>query len=245
MNHDHIYVDVCVCMVFMFIIKIYLDEEDKHELYLIKKIFNEKIKKNNNYILDNVLEIMNTLSVNDSIIPKNYFDMYKQKIDNLTSFLRIFKHDLKSIEIDVKDDGDNYRCDLNLNYDDYLINKEFESTGIKKLIKLFDCFDAASKYGIVFIDEMDSNLNDVYLCKIIEYFMYYGKGQLCFTTHNLDPMSVLKENKYSIDFLSSDNKLVSWVSKGNAAPDSYFKNGMIENIPFNIDATDFIGVFGE
>ena len=35
------------------------------------------------------------------------------------------------------------------------------------------------------------------------------------------------------------------VSKGNAAPDSYFKNGMIENIPFNIDATDFIGVFGE
>ena len=244
-EHDHIYVDVCVCMVFMFIIKIYLDEEDKHELYLIKKIFNEKIKKNNNYILDNVLEIMNTLSVNDSIIPKNYFDMYKQKIDNLTSFLRIFKHDLKSIEIDVKDDGDNYRCDLNLNYGDYLINKEFESTGIKKLIKLFDCFDAASKYGIVFIDEMDSNLNDVYLCKIIEYFMYYGKGQLCFTTHNLDPMSVLKENKYSIDFLSSDNKLVSWVSKGNAAPDSYFKNGMIENIPFNIDATDFIGVFGE
>ena len=244
-EHDHIYVDVCVCMVFTFIIKIYLDEEDKHELYLIKKIFNEKIKKNNNYILDNVLEIMNTLSVNDSIIPKNYFDMYKQKIDNLTSFLRIFKHDLKSIEIDVKDDGDNYRCDLNLNYGDYLINKEFESTGIKKLIKLFDCFDAASKYGIVFIDEMDSNLNDVYLCKIIEYFMYYGKGQLCFTTHNLDPMSVLKENKYSIDFLSSDNKLVSWVSKGNAAPDSYFKNGMIENIPFNIDATDFIGVFGE
>ena len=74
-EHDHIYVDVCVCMVFMFIIKIYLDEEDKHELYLIKKIFNEKIKKNNNYILDNVLEIMNTLSVNDSIIPKNYFDM--------------------------------------------------------------------------------------------------------------------------------------------------------------------------
>ena len=168
-----------------------------------------------------------------------------EKINNLTAFLRIFKHDLKSIEIDKKDDGDNYRCDLNLNYGDYLINKEFESTGIKKLIKLYDCFDAASKYGIVFIDEMDSNLNDVYLCKIIEYFMYYGKGQLCFSTHNLDPMSVLKENKYSIDFLSSDNKLVSWVSKGNATPDNYFKNGMIENIPFNIDATDFIGVFGE
>lgn len=244
-DSTRIYVRVCICMVLAFIIKVYLDEEDKHELYFIKKVFSERIKNDNNYISENVLEIMDSLSVTDSIIPKNNFDIYMEKINNLTAFLRIFKHDLKSIEIDKKDDGDNYRCDLNLNYGDYLINKEFESTGIKKLIKLYDCFDAASKYGIVFIDEMDSNLNDVYLCKIIEYFMYYGKGQLCFTTHNLDPMSVLKENKYSIDFLSSDNKLVSWVSKGNATPDNYFKNGMIENIPFNIDATDFIGVFGE
>jgi AAA15 family ATPase/GTPase len=244
-DSTRIYVRVCICMVLAFIIKVYLDEEDKHELYFIKKVFSERIKNDNNYISENVLEIMDSLSVTDSIIPKNNFDIYVEKINNLTAFLRIFKHDLKSIEIDKKDDGDNYRCDLNLNYGDYLINKEFESTGIKKLIKLYDCFDAASKYGIVFIDEMDSNLNDVYLCKIIEYFMYYGKGQLCFTTHNLDPMSVLKENKYSIDFLSSDNKLVSWVSKGNATPDNYFKNGMIENIPFNIDATDFIGVFGE
>ena len=228
-DSTRIYVRVCICMVLAF----------------IKKVFSERIKNDNNYISENVLEIMDSLSVTDSIIPKNNFDIYVEKINNLTAFLRIFKHDLKSIEIDKKDDGDNYRCDLNLNYGDYLINKEFESTGIKKLIKLYDCFDAASKYGIVFIDEMDSNLNDVYLCKIIEYFMYYGKGQLCFTTHNLDPMSVLKENKYSIDFLSSDNKLVSWVSKGNATPDNYFKNGMIENIPFNIDATDFIGVFGE
>lgn len=244
-DSTRIYVRVCICMVLAFIIKVYLDEEDKHELYFIKKVFSERIKNDNNYISENVLEIMDSLSVTDSIISKNNFDIYVEKINNLTAFLRIFKHDLKSIEIDKKDDGDNYRCDLNLNYGDYLINKEFESTGIKKLIKLYDCFDAASKYGIVFIDEMDSNLNDVYLCKIIEYFMYYGKGQLCFTTHNLDPMSVLKENKYSIDFLSSDNKLVSWVSKGNATPDNYFKNGMIENIPFNIDATDFIGVFGE
>ena len=244
-DSTRIYVRVCICMVLAFIIKVYLDEEDKHELYFIKKVFSERIKNDNNYISENVLEIMDSLSVTDRIIPKNNFDIYVEKINNLTAFLRIFKHDLKSIEIDKKDDGDNYRCDLNLNYGDYLINKEFESTGIKKLIKLYDCFDAASKYGIVFIDEMDSNLNDVYLCKIIEYFMYYGKGQLCFTTHNLDPMSVLKENKYSIDFLSSDNKLVSWVSKGNATPDNYFKNGMIENIPFNIDATDFIGVFGE
>lgn len=45
---------------------------------------------------------MDSLSVTDSIIPKNNFDIYVEKINNLTAFLRIFKHDLKSIEIDKK-----------------------------------------------------------------------------------------------------------------------------------------------
>ena len=31
-------------MVLAFIIKVYLDEEDKHELYFIKKVFSERIK---------------------------------------------------------------------------------------------------------------------------------------------------------------------------------------------------------
>ena len=159
--------------------------------------------------------------------------------------MKIFKHGLENIQIDKKEYGSFYKCELNLDYGDYQINSEFESTGIKKLIRMFDCLDAAANGGIVFIDEMDSNLNDVYLCRIIEYFMYYGKGQVCFTTHNIDPMSVLKKNKNSIDFLSSDNKIIPWVQKGHASPENFYKNGMIENVPFNIEATDFIGILGE
>ena len=60
-------------------------------------------------------------------------------------------------------------CNLNLNYGDYSINKEFESTGIKKLIMLFDCFLSASTDGIVFIDEMDSNLNDIYYFTLLKF----------------------------------------------------------------------------
>ena len=58
-------------------------------------------------------------------------------------------------------------------------------------------------------------------------------------------MQILKHNKNSIDFLSTDNKITSWKVTGNAAPDRYYRNGMIENSPFNIEAEDFIGVFGE
>ena len=248
MDSVDLFINIIACMTFALVINVYIAEEDQHELYFLRK----KLKGN---VLDKQKMIdelfgyedrVNTFfRVNESHVDKKYFEQYKERIGQLTQFIKIFKSDLVSIDIDAKENGEEYVCDLNLNYGDYVINKEFESTGIKKLIRLFDCFGSASTNGIVFIDEMDSNLNDVYLCKLIEYFMYYGKGQLCFTTHNLDPMTVLKENKNSIDFLSSDNHLVSWTSRGNASPDNCYKNGLIEDSPFNIDATDFVGIFGE
>lgn len=243
-----LFIHIFMCLALAIVIKVYLAEEDQHELYFLRKRLRESRMENPELQkgLIEYGEITNVFSsVNDKRVEKDYFDKYRKKVEQLTQFIKIFKPELVSIDIDAKENGDHYECELNLNYGDYAINKEFESTGIKKLIRLFDCFVSASTVGIVFVDEMDSNLNDVYLCKLIEYFMYYGKGQLCFTTHNLDPMTVLKENRNSIDFLSSDNHLVPWVSRGNASPENCYKNGMIEDSPFNIDATDFIGIFGE
>lgn len=241
-------VHILMCFTLTVGIKVYLGEEDQHELYFLQKKLRES-KLDHPALQEGLLEygeLTNMFSsVNNRLVDKKNFKGYKDNVARLAQFIKIFKSDLVSIEIDIKENGEQYECDLNLNYGSYKINKEFESTGIKKLIRLFDCFVAASNIGIVFIDEMDSNLNDVYLCKLIEYFMYYGKGQLCFTTHNLDPMTILKENKNSIDFLSSDNHLVSWTSRGNASPENCYKNGLIEDSPFNIDATDFVGILGD
>ena len=238
--------NIAVMLFLIALINVYINEEDKHDIYFLRKTIRESHEKSSEYIND-INEILDTISVSsgfdDNSISKSEFDKYKESVKQLTKFIQIFKRELKSIDIDAKDDGDNYRCELIFNYGNYKVNKEFESTGIKKLVRLYSAFKAANNYGIAFVDEMDSNINDIYLCKLIEYFMYYGKGQLCFTMHNVDPMSLLKQNKNSIDFLSSDNKIVSWVSKGHASPENYYKNGMIENSPFNIDATDFIGIF--
>ena len=238
--------NIAVMLFLIALINVYINEEDKHDIYFLRKTIRESHEKSSEYIND-INEILDTISVysgfDDNSISKSEFDKYKESVKQLTKFIQIFKRELKSIDIDAKDDGDNYRCELIFNYGNYKVNKEFESTGIKKLVRLYSAFKAANNYGIAFVDEMDSNNNDIYLCKLIEYFMYYGKGQLCFTMHNVDPMSLLKQNKNSIDFLSSDNKIVSWVSKGHASPENYYKNGMIENSPFNIDATDFIGIF--
>lgn len=243
-----LFTNVFACLVFVLSLKVYLADEDQHELFFLRKRLKES-HMDQQAVIEGILGRGNTwdiaLGVNEKFVEKEKFEKYKENVQQLTQFIKIFKPDLITIDIEAKQDGERYVCDLNLNYGSYVINKEFESTGIKKLIGLFDCFAFASMGGIVFIDEMDANLNDVYLCKLIEYFMYYGKGQLCFTTHNLGPMSSLKENKNSIDFLSSDNHLIPWTSRGNATPENCYRNGMIEDLPFNIEASDFVGIFGE
>lgn len=240
--------DILMLIAFSLFLKIYIGEDDQHELYFLKKMIYSNNRENGQLELElkDLEKNLNAFcNVNEKRVLKKSFQKYEQRVKRLENFLKLFKHDLVSVEIDSKENGEYYECDLNLNYGTYMVNKEFESTGIKKLIRLFDCLGVVSEGGIAFIDEMDANINDVYLCRMLEYFMYYTNGQLCFTTHNLDPMNVLKENKHSIEFLSSDNHLVSWVSHGNASPENYYKNGMIEDSPFNIDATDFIGIFGE
>ncbi|RHO83813.1 ATP-binding protein, partial [Clostridiaceae bacterium AF42-6] len=150
----------------------------------------------------------------------------------------------KKIEIEKKENKKLLICNLIMVYDSYKIHAEFESTGIKKLIRLFGFLKEMVQGGIVFIDELDSNLHDVYLCALLEYLMEYGEGQLCFTTHNVGPMDVLKQRKKSIDFLSEDHKIYSWRKNGNYSPSKLYRSGMIEGSPFNIDSIDFIGAFG-
>lgn len=228
-------------------IKVYLGDEDRHELYFAKKQLDEKyIDDDTSWnIIEQYTNIIKTyISVNETKVLKDNYGRYVKKVKRLCRFIKLFKQELKDIEIDKKEYGEFYNCELILDYGDYKIAKEFESTGIKKLIRLYDSLDFAADSGIVFIDEMDSNINDIYLCRIIEFFMYYGSGQLCFTTHNIDPMSVLKKNKKSIDFLSNDNVIIPWTSNGNNTPDKCYKNGLIKKLPFNIDSSDFIGILG-
>ena len=172
------------------------------------------------------------------------YEQFEKTIGQLYEFLHIFKNDLKGIEIDRKENGDYWVCNLVMNYGDYKIYAEYESTGIKKFIRLFAYLKEMVHGGIVFIDEFDSNLHDVYLCALLEYLMEYGEGQLCFTTHNVGPMDILKQHKKSIDFLSEDHRIYSWTTNGNYSPSKLYRNGRIEGSPFNVDSIDFIGVFG-
>ena len=232
--------------------KVYMDQSDNHIDYLLKNMlmYTMESDKDDTYIdslRKGALRLnrssIDAISGGTDLIAKPIYTFYEKKVKKLKDFIKIFKPDLTDISIDRKEDGDNYVCNLNMVYGDYVVHTEFESTGVKKLIRLFDFLQNMVQGGIVFIDEFDSNLHDVYLCALLEYLMEYGKGQLCFTTHNVGPMDVLKRNKKSIDFLSIDHKIYPWTTNGNYSPSKLYRKGMIEGSPFNVDSIDFIGIF--
>lgn len=233
-------------------IHVYLDSTDDHSEFFIRNTIGwmDDFDKDNSEIdalLKNFIEMddnsLSTISVYGNLVPKTAYKKFESTVKKLYGFLSIFKSGLRDIQIDKKEDKDAFVCNLLMVYDSYKIHAEFESTGIKKLIKLFAYLSEMAQGGIVFIDEFDSNLHDVYLCALLEYLMEYGQGQLCFTTHNVGPMDILKRHKMSIDFLSEDNKIYPWKKNGNYSPSKLYRNGMIEGSPFNVDSTDFIGVF--
>lgn len=251
-NESDLFYTLLALLIFGRNLYVYMDSSDDHRDYFIKHSFGDIGEIGSNeplidsligYFLDMDGENLNVVSVTGNVIPKEIYPHFESTIENLYEFLHIFKSDLKAIEIDKREEKDTFVCSLIMVYDSYRITAEFESTGIKKLIKLFVYLRAMVDGGIVFIDEFDSNLHDVYLCALLEYLMEYAQGQLCFTTHNVGPMDVLKRHKNSIDFLSADHKIYSWKTNGNYSPAKLYKNGMIQGSPFNVDSIDFINVF--
>lgn len=233
-------------------IYVYMDQSDYHMKFFLRDVMkrSEQEKDHDSHfisLLDNIFEMernrLNVFSVGTDYVMKDSYKNYAETVGRLEKFIRIFKSDLIRIDIERKEDSEFYVCSLNMVYENYSVSTEFESTGIKKLIKLFAYIREMAQGGIVFIDEFDSNLHDVYLCALMEYLMEYGNGQLCFTTHNVGPMDILRKNRKSIDFLSTDHKIYPWTTNGNYSPSKLYKNGMIEGSPFNVDLTDFIGVF--
>lgn len=165
-----------------------------------------------------------------------------------TNFIKLFKPSIKEIIIkkeliEKTSNNQYYKINEYIDYGDYLIDLEFESMGIKKLLNLYEGLANIQNGGITIIDELDSHINDVYLVRLIEFFSEFGKGQLVFTTHNVSPMEILKHKKFSIDFMTQSGKVVSWTQVGNYSPTKLYQKGMINGLPFNLVKDDLLQVF--
>ena len=201
---------------------------------------------NNDVLFKKLFEKNKLIDNYNKKIKKDELDSYKKLIKNTAEFIKVFKNDLADIEVKEYDNGDYYECENIMVYENgSRVNLRFESTGIKKIIELYDALSRVEKGDIVFIDEFDANLHDVLLMKIVEYILNYSKGQFIFTIHNMAPMDLLQYKKHGIDFLSPDSRIVPWVKNGNYKAASLYRQGYIEYSPFNIEAFSFLGKFGD
>ena len=229
-------------IMFALSLNVFIDKEDQ------LKVSSERVSQ---YVRNYNVQFRpsDNFNVNDEedIIEKDVKSQYEKEIGKIEKLIKVFRPDLKHIDLHFNNiGGDKLSCKKTLVYNNgEFVDLEYESTGVKKLVRLFNVLNSVDKGGVVFIDEFDANIHDVYLCKLIEYFADFSNGQLIFTTHNLGPMEVLdkKELKHSIDFINKQ-KITSWKKNGNYSVVRVYRNGMIPNSPFNINSVDFVKVFG-
>lgn len=225
--------------------EIYLLDSDKHFNYQISK---DTLKKLFDYSMNFKSSISNEstlfdLDINDSIINKKDYKNFINENKKLEKFIQVFKPEIKEIKLISYEDKDILHIRKVFVYQNYNIELEFESSGIKQLVKLFSFLSKCANGHIVFIDEIDSNINAVYFEKLISFFKNYGQGQLIFTTHNIEAMKALKNQSRSIVVLGVDNKLDTWIGKGNKSPISDYITGSFPNSPMNVEDFDFINIF--
>ena len=211
-----------------------IDREDSHLGYALM----------DNPLKDDML-FNDSIGNYDIIISKNNLQIFEDYLKRMTKFLKIFKPNLRNIEYEKKEGKEEYYINILFVYDDYKVNYEFESMGIKNLFSLFTYFRALSEDEVVVIDEIDTSIHDIYLNKLIEFFAVDGKGQLVFTAHNITLLQTLKKYKHSIDFINENMEVVSWIKNGNSSPFKSYKDGYIKGLPFNIKEYDFLEIFSQ
>ncbi len=210
---------------------------DNREILKITRLLGKKTTPAKDAFFENLL-------INEDIVKKNSLQQYIKEVEKLNLFIQVFKPELQNIAVKHKIDGQVYHVSKEFCYDEYSVSEEYESAGIKKLIELFSFLRMSMNGKIVFIDEIDVNINEVVFNKLLEFLINNIRGQLVFTTHNVSSMKVVKKGKNGIDFLTNDNIKISWKSNGNYSPNSQYENGMVPGIPFNIDEFDFYKCLG-
>ncbi len=175
---------------------------------------------------------------------KEEINFLKKSLKRKEKFLKLFNPEIEKIEFEKKDfDEKYYEIEYIFCYKEYKINFEYESMGMKSLFRLFDVLDTVNNGGIVFVDEIDMSIHDLYLNRLIEFFAENGKGQFVFTAHNTSILDTLKKYKNSIDFVTEYQEIKPWIKNGNYSPRKQYLEGMLPNMPYNIEYYDFFEIF--
>lgn len=157
-----------------------------------------------------------------NVVPKEIFPYVRSTIEQINIVMRSFVPDIR-IEIyndfeKLTEKGkDGVQFEIITIRGEARIPLLYESAGIKKLISicsnLVACYNRTS-YCLV-VDELDSGIYEYLLGECLEVMQEKAKGQLIFTSHNLRPLEVLKNEFLIYTTVNPDNRYIK---------SSYIKN---------------------
>lgn len=222
-------------------IQVFLLDEDKHINYQLVR--GAPLKNPSIAITVRQANSWMDFYADEVIIDKEDYPSLEEANRKLERFIQLFKPSVKEIRLQPLEERGRLHVRRSFVYDDYPVDLEFESSGIKQLVKMFPFLFACANGAISFIDEMDANINSVYLEKMVSFFREYGEGQLIFTSHNLETMNALKAESRSIVAMGDDGEIDTWVKKGNRTPKGDYVGGYFPSSPMNIEDFDFISIF--
>lgn len=204
-----------------------------------------------------IYDVIPIVNLQHGTINKDELPKLDESKDHLRKFLKGMYKDIEDIKYNLipttnTDKVYEYNLLLVKKIADKIVEipADCESTGTSRLIHLFPIFVAATKPGIVAIDEVDNGIHDILMTNLIENLEPYIKEQLIITTHNLMLLNINKfqDYFYFIDIDQNGTHTVNTIKDSNIRIQSDYNlmfkyiKGCFKGIPWenmNIDFSKF------
>ena len=138
-----------------------------------------------------IYDVIPIVNLQHGTIEKEELPKLEESRIHLRNFLQGMYHDIEDIKYNTKNTNSNDSLEYELILTKKISNRlvdvpaKYESNGTRQLIHLFPIFVAATKPGIVAIDEIDNGIHDMLMTNLITNLEPYINEQLIITTHNL------------------------------------------------------------
>lgn len=167
-----------------------------------------------------------------NLLDNEKFDILKHVIDQENI---VIKQIIPGLELNIKDYGEQIlengkegkKIDLLSIRNGTSIPIRYESEGIIKIISILNALISAfnSPDVCLAIDELDAGIYEYLLGELLGIFSDGAKGQLIFTSHNLRPLEVLKNNNIIFSTINPQNRYIklSKIKNNNNLRDVYLR----------------------
>ena len=176
-----------------------------------------------------------------TVMPLQEYDRFSEMMNGLNTVMKVvvpgltvqtheFGHEI------MRDGKEGVRFELMSKRNSVTVPLRYESEGIKKIISILNLITAMyNNYSMcIAIDEMDAGVFEFLLGELLSCIDESGKGQLIFTSHNLRPLEMIKNEDLVFTTTNPSNRYIRIQEKNANLRSSYLRHIMLGGLQENI-----------